>query len=79
MEKNLLYLKGNVPGAIGSVVRVRDAVKKVEKQWWDLQYPSFIPSMETPEVIQTFKGAEHDPFESYVHENDVVSGAKEDD
>ena len=34
--RSLLYVMGNVPGAISSLVKVRDAVKKTEKQWWDL-------------------------------------------
>ena len=34
--RSLLYVMGNVPGSIGSLVKVRDAVKKIEKQWWDL-------------------------------------------
>lgn len=31
MEKSLLYVAGNVPGAIGGVVKIRDAIKKTEK------------------------------------------------
>jgi len=30
-ERSLLYVKGNVPGSFGTVVKVRDAVKKIEK------------------------------------------------
>jgi hypothetical protein len=79
LERNLLYLLGNAPGPIGGLVRVRDAVKKIDKQWWDLQYPSLVPSMTQPEAIQTWDGGSVDPFETYIHENDVVSGAKDDD
>ena len=28
--RSLLYIKGNVPGAISTLVRVRDAVKKID-------------------------------------------------
>ena len=69
---------GNVPGAIGSLVKVRDAVKKIEKQWWDLQYPTRVPSDKLGEPILTWDGGEIDPAEVYVHENDVVSGTKDD-
>jgi large subunit ribosomal protein L3 len=31
IEKSLLYIAGNVPGGIGSLVKIRDAVKKTEK------------------------------------------------
>jgi ribosomal protein L3 len=31
VEKSLLYVAGNVPGGVGAVVKIRDAVKKVEK------------------------------------------------
>lgn len=29
--RSLIYIKGNVPGAISSLVRIRDAVKKIDK------------------------------------------------
>ena len=37
-----MYIKGQVAGPITGVVRVRDAVKKIEKQHWDLLCPTFI-------------------------------------
>ena len=46
LEKSLIYLKGNTPGPIGGVVKMRDAIKKTEKQWWDLKYPSHMPGDE---------------------------------
>lgn len=30
-DRALLYIKGNVPGAINSIVRIRDAVKKADR------------------------------------------------
>jgi len=78
-EKSLLYIMGNIPGSIGSLVRMRDSVKKVEKQLWDLQYPTYIPSEgEVEQPVLTWEGGNVDPFEVYYHENDVVSGMKED-
>ena len=41
-DRALLYIKGQVAGPITGVVRVRDAVKKIEKQHWDLLCPTFI-------------------------------------
>jgi len=43
-DRALIYVKGNVPGPINGVVRIRDAAKKIEKQVWDLRYPTFIAS-----------------------------------
>ena len=79
VARSLLYIQGNVPGATGGLVRVRDAVKRTDKQWWDLQYPSYIAD---PESIQEQKlvwdGGDADPYENFYHENDVVSGAQDD-
>jgi len=76
VEKSLLYVAGNVPGGVGAVVKIRDAVKKVEKQWWDLEYPTNIPE-EGSDMLYTWDGGEIDPFEIFSHENDVVSGTQE--
>ena len=73
-ERSLLYLKGNVPGPTGGLVKVRDAVKKIDKQVWDLMYPT---RMEEPvESLETWDGGDIDRFEIYYHENDVVSGPR---
>mmetsp|Transcript_33175 Transcript_33175/g.50837 ORF Transcript_33175/g.50837 Transcript_33175/m.50837 type:complete len:219 (-) Transcript_33175:21-677(-) len=76
VEKGLIYIHGSTPGPTGSIVRMRDAVKKTEKQWWDLQYPSYIPGTETQESLMEWDGGEIDPLEDHYHENDVVSGFK---
>jgi ribosomal protein L3 len=31
VDRSLLYVRGQVPGAISTLVKVRDAVKKVEQ------------------------------------------------
>ena len=31
VERSLLFVKGNVPGGINTPVRIRDAVKKIDK------------------------------------------------
>ena len=74
-EKSLLYLLGNVPGSIGTLVKVRDAVKKMDKQMWDLQYPTYVPKAgSTDPNVLTWDGGDLDPFENFFHDNDVVSG-----
>jgi len=77
MDKSLLYIKGNIPGAPGTLVKIRDSVKKVDRQVWDLQYPTYIPTDELSERVLTWDGAPSDPFEDFYHENDVVSGNKD--
>lgn len=42
-ERSLLYIRGQVAGPISGLVRVRDAVKKIDRQHWDLMCPTFIP------------------------------------
>ena len=41
-DRSLLYIRGNVPGPISGVVRIKDAIKKLDKQGWDLLCPTFI-------------------------------------
>ena len=73
-EKSLLYVRGNVPGPTGGLVKVRDAVKKIDKQVWDLQYPTRLE--EPSELLETWDGGEIDRLEVFYHENDVVSGPR---
>jgi len=35
-DRALLYIEGNIPGSISGLVKVRDAVKKTQKQIWDM-------------------------------------------
>ena len=42
MERSLLYVRGQVPGPISGLVRIRDAAKKIDKQYLSLQYPTWI-------------------------------------
>ena len=46
-DRALLYIKGNIPGGINAVVKIRDAVKKLDRQTYDLLYPTFIESAVT--------------------------------
>lgn len=81
-ERSLLYIMGNVPGPTTGVVRVRDAVKKIERQVWDLHYPTYVPGMadgQYDEQLQVWDGGKVDPWTNDFHENDVVSGVDQDD
>jgi large subunit ribosomal protein L3 len=44
VEKNLIYLKGTVPGKAGTVVRIRDTLlfHKAEKNAALMHYPTFV-------------------------------------
>lgn len=74
--KSLVYLIGGTPGAIGGLVRLRDACKKTDKQLWNLEYPTCLS--QSKEDVMTWDGGDMDPYEQFFHENDVVSGNKDD-
>ena len=82
-DRSLIYIKGNTPGAISGVVKIRDAVKKIDKQVWDLLYPTYVQGFEGHSEFsaknQLWKGAENDPFEEDLHENDAVTGVDQDE
>ena len=82
-DRALLYIQGSVPGGINALVRVRDAIKKRDRQTFDLNYPTFIESAcKDPKdavKVQVYEGDLIDPFENDFHENDVVSGKDQDD
>jgi len=79
VDRSLLYIRGNIPGCISTPVRIRDAVKKVDKQFLTLEYPTWIPPMSKEELRKlprelVWEGPATDPNEDFYHENDVVSG-----
>ena len=82
-DRALLYIKGNVPGPISGLVRIKDAWRKIDKQVYDLLYPTFVPGHEEHAEFsakdQIWKGDEVDPYEVDWHENDVVSGVDQDE
>lgn len=83
-DRALLYIRGNVAGPISGVVKVRDAIKKIEKQHFELLNPTFLANKNAEgkdaEKLQIYDGGKVDPMELDVHENDLVSGpAGEDD
>lgn len=44
VDKNLLYLKGSVPGKPGTIVKIRDTLHldKIEKNLELVHYPTFV-------------------------------------
>lgn len=84
VDRSLLYVQGNVPGSISTLVRIRDAVKKSEKQYLNLEYPTWLPPTDEAEYNALprqliWDGPALDPWEDYIHENDVVSGKDQED
>ena len=59
-QRNLLYVKGQVPGHKGNFVFVRDAVYKKADQQPDRPLPTFIGELQQP-TIATRRTA--DPYE----------------
>lgn len=43
MSRSLIYVKGNIPGTPGSVVELKDSVKKYDQNQQYINYPTFIP------------------------------------
>ena len=79
VDRSLLYVKGQVPGCISTLVKIRDAVKQAPRQYLKLEYPTWIPPKSEEELrklprILEWEGEAVDPLETYHHENDVVSG-----
>jgi ribosomal protein L3 len=42
VDRSLIYIKGNIPGCISTLVKIRDAIKLVDKQYTKLEYPTWI-------------------------------------
>ncbi|CAG9318945.1 unnamed protein product [Blepharisma stoltei] len=69
--RNLIYIKGSVPGNIGGVVRITDAFKDKKKQYRKLPFPTFVPdpNAKYPEV-ELMEPPKDDPMETfYLHDN----------
>lgn len=73
IPRSLLYLKGPVPGAVHSLVSIRDSQKRIDKQYLNLHYPTFIPGDEYP-VEEMWQPDYEDPMEVYPHENADYAG-----
>ena len=60
-EKNLLYVRGQVPGHKGNFVLVKDAAKKRFDEQPERCFPTYLETM-TDSVLYAPKSA-HNPFE----------------
>jgi large subunit ribosomal protein L3 len=74
--RNLVYVKGQVPGTIGQFVHLRDAinVQRDEQMAWPLPFPTFLedPMSSSPSVY-TFP---RDPYRAYKEEGADYQGVK---
>jgi len=70
--RSLIYVRGGIPGPIGSTVYVQDSVRRMWKQYKRLKYPTFIPkpNQEYPDQF-VIKPPLKDPSEHYKHENNL--------
>ena len=76
--RSLIFIKGAVPGKPGTVLYLKDAVKKVEKNEPYLNYPTFIPQPGVKYAEQMImKAPTQDPWEVWLHDNDVVEAPGE--
>jgi len=78
VPRSLLYIKGAVQGTPGTVLYLRDSVKKVNKNEEFLNYPTFVPQPGVKYAQQMImKAPTQDPWEVWLHDNDVVEAGEE--
>lgn len=78
-SRNLIYIKGSIPGNKKSMVLLRDAVKRRFEQFKLLQCPTFVPEEgKSYPAISEWEGTE-DLNEKYTHDNDEVLGVSEEE
>jgi large subunit ribosomal protein L3 len=77
VEKSLIYIKGSVPGANGSLLQIRDAMF-TKKNRDIINFPSFIyeKGKKYASVIEA-EPPKEDPVEQWLHENAVIKGEQE--
>ena len=77
-KRNLIYLKGSVPGGWNTVVRICDSVKDLSRQYRKLPHPTYLFDENRPD-IEVMNPPENDTIEaSYLHDNSVPN-YKDDD
>src|SRR5690349_12715905 len=77
-RRNLVYIKGGLPGDVDGLVYIKDAVKKYD-QWKKLPFPTFLPEQgKTYSNILEFEDGE-DLNEKYTHDNDEVLGISDEE
>ena len=76
-KRNLIYVRGAVPGHANSILELFDSVYRQHVQFTKLQFPTFVPEpgKEYP-AVETLPASESDYFETmYVHDNYLPKGA----
>jgi hypothetical protein len=77
-KRNLLFIKGSLPGRADGIVYIKDAIKKYD-QWKKLLYPTYIPEegKALPNLLEWEES--QDLNEKYTHDNDEVLGVSEEE
>jgi large subunit ribosomal protein L3 len=75
VDKNLLFIRGSVPGKAGTIVKVRDTLlfDKAEKNMDFVHFPTFVelPGREYAKQMTMYCG-ERDPDEIEIHDNAYI-------
>lgn len=76
--RNLIYIKGAVPGGWGTVVRICDSVKEINKQYRKIPHPTYLNDQTRPDV-EVVAAPDKDTFEmSYLHDNALPTITEDD-
>lgn len=69
----LVYVKGSIPGRVGNIVRIRDAIHKKKENTEFLNWPTFVarPDVHYAQEIVMIPQPE-DPEEVFIHDNVVI-------
>jgi hypothetical protein len=76
-KRNLVFIKGSIPGSIDRLVFLKDSIKKYD-QWKILPYPTYIPDGKPLPNILEWDGSQ-DLNEKYTHDNDEILGVSEEE
>jgi hypothetical protein len=78
-KRNLVFIKGSLPGPRYSLVKIFDSKKKYPVQFNKLHYPTFIPEEAKvyPNVMEWAETV--DMNEVYYHDNDEVLGISDEE
>lgn len=71
VERSLIFIRGHVPGNPGSLVELKDAVKKLNQNEQFLNFPTFVAGEEKLANVLIMEASKNDPLEEYIHDNDV--------
>ena len=72
----MIFIRGHVPGNPGSLVALKDAVKKANHNEEYLNFPTFIAGKEKLANVIIMNPSKNDPLEEYIHDNDVEDWRK---